>query len=164
MSKRIHLVCMVSLMASTCNHYVARCTKTEPEILWVKRGQKQRNAPEIVRKRRNRVRFGCWRGVQSVRTGGEPQNLNPNAPHNHTTHEKKETGENPGFSPVLWQGQKDLVSAAASGAAPRWGAPSTARGGSRDRRRSLRATGTHSPHDTHCAGRSRASLPSPYAR
>ena len=33
-----------------------------------------------------------------------------------------------------WQGQKDLVSPAASGAAPRWGAPSTDRGGSRDRR------------------------------
>ena len=68
MSKRIHLVCMVSLMASTCNHYVARCTKTEPEILWVKRGQKQRNAPEIVRKRRNRVRFGCWRGWGRLET------------------------------------------------------------------------------------------------
>ena len=26
------------------------------------------------------------------------------------------------------------------------------------------ATGARSPHDTHCAGRSRASLPSPYAR
>ena len=34
----------------------------------------------------------------------------------------------------IWQGQKDLVSPAGSGAAPWWGAPSTDRGGSRDRR------------------------------
>ena len=53
---------MASRMASTCDHYAAGCTKTEPEILWVKRGQKQRNAPGKARKRRNRVRFGCWRG------------------------------------------------------------------------------------------------------
>ena len=55
-----------------------------------------------------------------------------------------------------------LVSAAASGAAPQWGAPSTDRGGSRDRRLDAahRAAG---PHDTHCAGRSRASLPNPTA-
>ena len=47
---------------------------------------------------------------------------------------KKETGENPVFPPVLRQGQKDLVTPAAPGAAPQWEAPSTGRGGSRDRR------------------------------
>ena len=38
------------------------------------------------------------------------------------------------FPPVLRQGQKDLVTPAAPGAAPQWEAPSTGRGGSRDRR------------------------------
>ncbi len=47
---------------------------------------------------------------------------------------KKKTGRSPEFPPVLWQGQKDLVSAAASV-------------GSRQS-----ATGARSPHDTHCAG------------
>lgn len=37
------------------------------------------------------------------------------------------------FPPVLRQGQKDLVTPAAPGAAPQWEAPSTGRGGSRDR-------------------------------
>ena len=62
---------MVSQMNSICERYAAGCTKTEPKILQVKRGQKQRNAPGKARKRRNRVRSGCWRGVQPVRTGGE---------------------------------------------------------------------------------------------
>ena len=30
--------------------------------------KKQRNAPEIVRKGRNRVRFGCWRGWERLET------------------------------------------------------------------------------------------------
>ncbi len=80
---------MVSPMASTCNHYAAGCTKTEPKILQVKRGQKQRNAPGKARKRRNRVRSGCWRGVQPVRTGGETRNPNQNAPDSNATHEKR---------------------------------------------------------------------------
>ena len=61
MSRRILLVYMVSRTALTCEHYAAGCTKTEPKILQVKRGQKQRNAPGKARKRRNRVRFGCWK-------------------------------------------------------------------------------------------------------
>ena len=65
------LVYMVSPMASTCDPYATKCTKAEPKILQVKRGQKQRNAPDSARKRRNRVRFGCWREVQRVRTDGK---------------------------------------------------------------------------------------------
>ena len=79
---------MVSRMDSICERYAAGCTKTEPKILQVKRGQKQRNAPGKARKRRNRVRSGCWRGVKPVRTGEEPQNPNQNAPHSHATYEK----------------------------------------------------------------------------
>ena len=62
---------MVSPMASTCDPYATKCTKEEPKILQVKRGQKQRNAPDSARKRRNRVRSGCWREVQRVRTDGK---------------------------------------------------------------------------------------------
>ena len=62
---------MVSPMASTCDPYATKCTKAEPKILQVKRGQKQRNAPDSARKRRNRVRSGCWREVQRVRTDGK---------------------------------------------------------------------------------------------
>ena len=59
---------MVSRMDSICERYAAGCTKTEPKILQVKRGQKQRNAPDSARKRRNWVRFGCWRGWQRLET------------------------------------------------------------------------------------------------
>ena len=65
------LVYMVSPMASICDPYATKCTKAEPKILQVKRGQKQRNAPDSARKRRNRVRSGCWREVQRVRTDGK---------------------------------------------------------------------------------------------
>ena len=37
----------------------------------VKKGQKQPPAPGKARKRRNRVRSGCWREVQRVRTDGK---------------------------------------------------------------------------------------------
>ncbi len=80
---------MASRMASTCDHYAAGCTKTEPEILQVKRGQKQRNAPGKARKRRNWVRFGCWRGWERLWAGAN------------------------GWK-SLAIGQKDLVSAAAA--------------------------------------------------
>ena len=49
-------------------------------------------------------------------------------------HMQKGNRRKPMFPPVLRQGQKDLVTPAAPGAAPQWEAPSTGRGGSRDRR------------------------------
>ena len=64
---------MVSPMALTCNHYAARCTKIGTEILRQKNSEKEENAPDSARKRRNRVRFGCWRGVQQMRTVGKPE-------------------------------------------------------------------------------------------
>ena len=100
---------MVSPTALICKRYAAGCTKTRTKILQVKRGQKERNAPDSARKRRNRVRFGCWRGWERLRTGANGW-------------------ENLGI------GQTDLSRLSARSA------------------RSLRATGTHSPHDTHCAG------------
>ena len=108
---------MVSRTALTCNHHAATYTKTETKILQVKRGQKEKNAPEIVRKGRNRVRFGCWRRWERLRTGengwGSQVTEPEYTPFPYNTCKKK-TGGNPEFPPVLWQGQKDLVSAAAS--------------------------------------------------
>ena len=136
---------MVSRMVLICKRYVARCTKTRTKILRPKNSENGKNAPEIVRKGRNRVRFGCWRGVQQVRTGEKTRNPNQSEPKNHTTHEKRKPAETQCFCRFL-AGAEGLVSAAASV-------------GSRQS-----ATGARSPHDTHCAGRSHASLPSLYAR
>ena len=97
---------MVSPTALICKRYAAVCTKTRTKILQVKREQKQRNAPEIVRKGRNRVRFGCWREVQQVWTGGEPQNLNQSAPHSHATHEKRKPAKTQCFRRFCGRGRR----------------------------------------------------------
>ena len=97
---------MVSRMDSICERYAAGCTKTEPKILQVKRGQKQRNAPGKARKRRNRVRFGCWRGVQPVRTGGETRNPNQNAPDSNATHEKRKPAKTQCFRRFFGRGRR----------------------------------------------------------
>ena len=139
---------MVSRTSLTCNHYAAGCTKTSTKILHQKNSKKEENAPDSARKRRNRVRFGCWRGWQRLgtdKTRCEKPKFEPKRTPFPCTTCKKKPGRNTVFPPGLWQGQKDLVSAAASV-------------GSRQS-----ATGAHSPHDTHCAGRSRASLPNPTA-
>ena len=57
---------MVSPMASTCNHYATKCTKTRTKILQPKNNEKEKNAPGKGQKGRNRVRFGCWRGWQRL--------------------------------------------------------------------------------------------------
>ena len=62
---------MVSRTALTCNHYAAGYTKTSTKILHQKNSKKEENAPDSARKRRNRVRSGCWREVQRVRTDGK---------------------------------------------------------------------------------------------
>ena len=121
---------MVSRMVLICKRYVARCTKTRTKILRPKNSENGKNAPEIVRKGRNRVRFGCWRGVQQVRTGEKTRNPNQSEPKNHTTHEKRKPAETQCFCRFL-AGAEGLVSAAASV-------------GSRQS-----ATGARSPHDTH---------------
>ena len=97
---------MVSRMDSICERYAAGCTKTEPKILQVKRGQKQRNAPGKARKRRNRVRSGCWRGVQPVRTGGETRNPNQNAPDSNATHEKRKPAKPQCFRRFFGRGRR----------------------------------------------------------
>ena len=69
MLKRTPLVYMVSPMALTCNHYATKCTKTRTKILQPKNNEKEKNAPGKARKRRNRVRFGCWRGWERLWAG-----------------------------------------------------------------------------------------------
>ena len=111
--------------------------KNKPVNFAPAKQQKCENAPGKARKRRNRVRFGCWRGWQRLgtdKTRCEKPKFEPKRTPFPCTTCKKKPGRNTVFPPGLWQGQKDLVSPAASGAAPRWGAPSTDRGGSRDRR------------------------------
>ena len=100
---------MASPMASTCNHYTAGCTKTEPKILRPKNKEKEKNAPEIVRKGRNRVRFGCWRGVQPVRTGGETRNPNQNAPDSNATHEKRKPAKTQCFRRFCGRGRRTCL-------------------------------------------------------
>ena len=96
-------------MDSICERYAAGCTKTEPKILQVKRGQKQRNAPGKARKRRNRVRSGCWRGVQPVRTGGETRNPNQNAPDSNATRAKRKPAETQSFRRFCGRGRRTCL-------------------------------------------------------
>ena len=69
MSKRIPLVYMVSPMALICKRYAAGCTKTKAKILQPENSKKEKNAPGLGQKGRNRVRFGCWRGWERLGTG-----------------------------------------------------------------------------------------------
>ena len=107
------LVYMVSPMASTCDPYATKCTKAEPKILQVKRGQKQRNAPDSARKRRNRVRCGCWRGVQQMRTVGKPE-IRTKMHQIAMQHMKKGNPRKPSVFAGFLAGAEGLVSAAAS--------------------------------------------------
>ena len=59
---------MASRTALTCNRYAAGCTKTGMKILRPESSEKEKNAPGKARKRRNRVRFGCWRGWERLET------------------------------------------------------------------------------------------------
>ena len=57
---------MVSRTALICSHYKAGCTKTEPKILQIKRGQKQRNVPDF---RRKQPKSGAFSVLERMRTG-----------------------------------------------------------------------------------------------
>ena len=50
-----------------CTRKTAKKRKTHP--IQPENSKKEKNAPEIVRKRRNRVRFGCWRGWERLWAG-----------------------------------------------------------------------------------------------
>ena len=100
---------MVSRTALICKRYAAGCTKTEPKILRPKNKEKEKNAPEIVRKGRNRVRFGCWREVQPVRKGTRTRSPNQNAPHSHATHEKRKPAKTQCFRRFFGRGRRTCL-------------------------------------------------------
>ena len=100
---------MVSRTALTCNHYAAGCTKTSTKILHQKNSEKEENAPGKGQKGRNRVRFGCWRGVQPVRTGGETRNPNQNAPDSNATHEKRKPAKTQCFRRFFGRGRRTCL-------------------------------------------------------
>ena len=102
---------MVSRMDSICERYAAGCTKTRTKILQPENSENGKNAPGLGRKRRNRVRFGCWRGWQRLgtdKTRCEKPKFEPKRTPFPCTTCKKKPGRNTVFPPGLWQGQKDL--------------------------------------------------------
>ena len=100
---------MVSPMALICKRYAAGCTKTKTKILRPKNSENGKNAPEIVRKGRNRVRFGCWGGVQPVRTGGKTRNPNQSEPHSHTTRAKRKPAKTQSFRRFCGRGRRTCL-------------------------------------------------------
>ena len=74
-----------------------------------KNKEKEKNAPEIVRKGRNRVRFGCWREVQPVRKGTRTRSPNQNAPHSHATHEKSKPAKTQCFRRFCGRGRRTCL-------------------------------------------------------
>ena len=60
---------MVSRTALICRRYAAGCTKKQAEILQPQNSEKELNAPGKAQKGRNRMRSGCWRGWERLRTG-----------------------------------------------------------------------------------------------
>ena len=100
---------MASRTALTCNHYAAGCTKTSPKILHPKNSENGKNAPGKGQKGRNRVRFGCWGGVQPVRMGGETRNPNQNAPDSNATHEKRKPAKTQCFRRFFGRGRRTCL-------------------------------------------------------
>lgn len=97
---------MASQTALTCNHYKAGYIKNSRKILQPKNNEKEKNAPDLGQKGRNRVRFGCRGGVQPVRTGGETRNPNQNAPDSNATHEKRKPAETQSFCRFCGRGRR----------------------------------------------------------
>ena len=131
-------------MISTCEPYRQREQKRCEKFC----GSKEQKAPGLAKKGET----GCFLGAGGDENGWgrvqpdeKTQCPNQREPQNHATQENRR--KHWVFAGFV-AGAEGLVSAAASGAAPWWGAPSTDRGGSQGRRRSLCATGTHCPLGT----------------
>ena len=60
---------MVSPTASTCNRYTAECTKTGPQILQVKRGQKTAKRTRKSPKKAKPGAFWVLEGMGTVENG-----------------------------------------------------------------------------------------------
>lgn len=97
------------------------------------RESKEDKKTKRIRQSPKKAKPGAFRALEGMRTVGNSKNQarKPGAecipfPYNSC---KKETGENPVFPPVLRQGQKDLVTPAAPGAAPSGERPAPAEAG-----------------------------------
>ena len=131
-------------MISTCEPYRQSEQKRCEKFC----GPKEQKAPGLAKKGET----GCFLGAGGDENGWgrvqpdeKTQCPNQSEHHSRATQAKRKPAKTQCFRRFL-AGAEGLVSAAASGAAPRWGAPSTDRGGSQGRRGS--ATGTHCPFGT----------------
>ena len=79
------------------------------KILRPKTSKKRETHPSSCENSRSRVRSGCWRGVQPVRTGEEPQNPNQNAPHSHATYEKRKPAKPQCFRRFCGRGRRTCL-------------------------------------------------------
>ena len=117
------------------------------KILWVKRAKRTR----FSQKKAKPGAFWVLERMGTVGNRGErmeKSGVRTNVNHITMQHMQKENRRRPSVFAGFVAGTEGLVSAATSGAAPRWGAPSTDRGGSQGQRRSLCAIGTHCPLGT----------------
>ena len=113
MWKRAALVYMVSPTASTCECYAAKCTKTGTKILQPGNSEKHKNAPGLGQKRRNRVRFRCWRGGCRCEWVRKPE-IRTKMHHIAMQHMEKANRRKPSVFAGFVAGAEGLVSAAAS--------------------------------------------------
>ena len=85
--------------------------KNQHENFAPEKQQKRGKRTRFSQKRRNRVRFGCWRGWQRLgtdKTRCEKPKFEPKRTPFPCTTCKKKPGRNTVFPSGLWQGQKDL--------------------------------------------------------
>ena len=141
---------MASPMASTCNRYAAGCTKEQAKILRPKNSEKEKNAPGKARKRRNRVRFGCWgggNGWKQIKPGTKTSSLNQNESHSHTIRAKRKPARIQCFRRFCGRGRRTCLACRLGCCSPVGSAQHRPK---RESRPALdaahRAAG---PHDTH---------------
>ena len=119
------------------------------KILWVKRAKRTRKSPKKAKPGAFWVLEGMGTvgdGYNQMRKPGVRTNVN------HITMQHKKTGENTGFSPVLWQGQKVLARLTARVLLPGGERPAPTKAGVETGSRQS-ATGTHCPFGTRfCSG------------
>ena len=99
-------------MASTCDHYAAGCTKTEPEILQVKRGKNSETHPEKPEKGETGCVLGAGgdeNGWGRVKPDEKTRCPNQNTPHNHATHAKRKPTETQCFRRFCGRGRRTCL-------------------------------------------------------
>ena len=100
-------------------------------------------------------------GWERIKPDGKTRSSNQCEPHSHATHEKRNPAKTQCFRRFCGRGRRTCLACRLGCCFPVGSAQHRPRREPRPARQS--ATGARSPHDTHCAGRSRASLPNPTA-